>query len=82
MPGAGGGENWERLVKGYKLSVTRLLKSENLMDNMVTTVDNTLLHHLNFANIVELVFSRIKKKEVTIWGDGCVNSVVESLHNV
>ena len=37
-----GGEN-KRLLKGYKLSSVRQMKSEDLIYNIVTTVDNTVL---------------------------------------
>ena len=39
----GGGT--ERSVKGYKLSAIRRIRSEDLMYNMVTIVDNTILYN-------------------------------------
>lgn len=36
--GLGGGENRERLVKGYKLPAVRLIRSKDLMSSMVTIV--------------------------------------------
>ena len=42
LPGGEGGGNRRRLAKGYKLSGVRWIKSEDLMYNMVTVVDNTV----------------------------------------
>ena len=39
------GRSKERLVKGYKLSVIRQIRSEDLMYNMVTIADNTVLYN-------------------------------------
>lgn len=33
----------ERLIKGYKLLVIKWIKSEGLMHNMVTIVNNTII---------------------------------------
>ena len=35
--------NEKRLVKGYKLSVTRRIRSEDLMDIVVTVGDNCII---------------------------------------
>lgn len=35
----------ERLAKGWQAAVIRLTKSGNLMYNMVTTADNTVLYN-------------------------------------
>ena len=43
---AGGGK-YKVLIKGYKLSVIRWIKFEDLMYNMVTTADNTILYNWN-----------------------------------
>ena len=37
------GENRERLVKWYELSVIRRIRSEDLMHNLLTMVDDTVL---------------------------------------
>lgn len=45
-----GGWGWgtrEKLVKGYTLSAIRRIKSEELMLNMVTTVNNTVFNNNN-----------------------------------
>lgn len=42
MVRGGIGENKARLVKGYKLSLIRLIRSENLIYNMITIFDNTV----------------------------------------
>lgn len=42
--GLEGEENRKRLVKGHKLSVIRRIRFEDLMYNMVTVVDNTVLY--------------------------------------
>lgn len=39
--------NRERLVKGYRLSVIRQIRSEELVDNMVAIVDKTVLYNQN-----------------------------------
>ena len=39
----GGRINKEKVVKEYKLSLIRRIRSEDLLCNVVTTVDNTLL---------------------------------------
>ena len=41
------GRNTEKFIKGYKLSATRWIKSQDLMYNTVTTVDNTKLNNWN-----------------------------------
>lgn len=41
--GLGGRGNKVRLVKEYKLSTVRQMKSEDLLCNMMTAVDNTVL---------------------------------------
>ena len=43
--GWGGGGNRERLVKGQKLPLLRQITFEDLMYNMVITVDNTVLYN-------------------------------------
>ena len=43
--GWGGGGNRERLAKGYKLLFLRQINCEDLMYNMVITVDNTVLYN-------------------------------------
>ena len=48
LPGVGGEGNRERLVKRYKLPFIRRIKSEDLMYNTVTILDNTVLYNLNF----------------------------------
>ena len=40
-----GGRNRERLVKRYKLPVTRRIRSEDLTYNMMIIVDNTVLYN-------------------------------------
>ena len=45
--GRGVGWNRERLVKGCKLSVVRWIKSEDLMYDMVTIADDTVLYNRN-----------------------------------
>lgn len=40
-----GGENKERLVKESKLSTIRQVRSEDLMYNVVTLVDSTVLYN-------------------------------------
>ena len=50
------------LVNGYRLSAIRLMKSEDIMLNMVTVVDNTVIS-VNFAKILELKYSHSKKDE-------------------
>lgn len=37
--------NRGRLVKGYRLSVIREIRSEDLLDNMVAIVDKTVLYN-------------------------------------
>ena len=44
LPWAGGWGNGEIFVKEYKLPVTRLTKSGDLMYSMVIIVNNTVLH--------------------------------------
>ena len=56
LPGAGGGRNRKRLVKGYKLLLVRGTTSEDLMHDMVTIVDNTVLYNWNLLT-VELQYS-------------------------
>ena len=41
------GEQRERLMKGYELSAIRRIRPQDLMQNIVTVVDNTVLPHLN-----------------------------------
>ena len=43
LPGGRGNE--DMLVRGYKLPVIRGISSGDLMYNMVTVVDNTVLHN-------------------------------------
>lgn len=43
--GAAGVGRRERLVKGYTFSAMRRISSEDLMDNMVTTVDTAVLYN-------------------------------------
>ena len=43
--GGGGEENRERLVEESKLSTIRQVRSEDLMYNMVTLVDSTVLYN-------------------------------------
>ena len=40
----------ERLAKGWKVSVIRLTKAGNLMYNIVTTADNTVLYNKHNCN--------------------------------
>ena len=44
MPEAGWWEKWEILVKVHKLLAVRLINSKNLMYNMVTMFNNTVLY--------------------------------------
>lgn len=69
MVGSGG--NGERLPKGYKLLVTTQVGSEDLIYNMVTIFDNSVLYNWNLVR-VKLNSSHQKKKANT-WGDICVN---------
>lgn len=64
LPGAGGGALRERLVKGYKW-----IRSEDLIYNVVTIVDNTILHNWNLMR-VRLKCSHQEKKKMNMWGDG------------
>ena len=41
----GAGGNRERWVKGFKLSAVRGIRSEDVMYDMVTVVDNTVLQN-------------------------------------
>lgn len=41
------GRNSEMLVKGYTVSVIRLFRPKDLIYNIVTIVDNTLLYNWN-----------------------------------
>ena len=49
LPGLGDGD-MERLVKRYKLSTTSWIRFEDLMYNMVTIVDNTVLYNWNLLS--------------------------------
>ena len=42
--GWGGGGNGEMFVRGYKVAVNRKNKSRDLMLNIITTVNNTVLN--------------------------------------
>lgn len=45
------GENGKMLVKGYKLSVTRGIGSEELMYSMVILVNDTALYTWNLLSV-------------------------------
>ena len=66
-----GWKQWEVLVKGHKLLVIRWISSGDLMVSMVTIVNNTVLHTWHYLR--KQMFSPLKKKKVTMWGNRGVN---------
>lgn len=61
--------NKSRKSAEYK---SNIYKSENLMCNMVTIFDNTVLHNWNFLR-VDLKGSHTQK--INMWCDECVNEL-------
>ena len=47
LPGSGVWGNRERLLNGYKLSAVRRIRSEKLMQNMVTIVNVSVLNRFS-----------------------------------
>ena len=65
LSGVGVG-NMESLVKGYKLSVIRWVRSEDPMYNMVTIVENTVLYNQNLLkeeSVSEIDLKRERERE-------------------
>ena len=48
LPEDEAGVHRQKLVKGFKISVRRVVNSEELLYNMVTIVDDTSLHNWDF----------------------------------
>ena len=63
--------NRERLVRGHELSVIKWIRSEDLMDNLVTVVDDIVLYWYNWNLLrVELKCSHQKKVGKKDFPDG------------
>ena len=63
----------DMLVRGYKLSIIRWVKSEDLMDSLVTIINNMVLYTWNLLKVDLKCSHHIHIKELTMWGDGYVN---------
>ena len=69
----------ERWVKEYKCSAIRWISSEDLMENMATVVDNTvlfnwnLLEHLKVFTKGEEKKKKKRERQRTMWGNGYDN---------
>ena len=61
--GLGSGEKREKLVKAYKLSAIRWIKSEDLMYNMMTVVDNIVLYDWSTEDVLIPLVPKKKRGE-------------------
>ena len=75
LPEDEGGVHREKLVKGFKVSVRRLVNSEDLLYNMVIIVDDTLLHNCDFFKRVKLKYSHMHSRKRSTWGNGYNNEL-------
>ena len=76
---------WEMLVKVHKLPAIRLINSKNLMYNMVTIINNTVLYIWKLRKLeicgnhivshLKCDYNNNKKKLVMTWGDGDVSKL-------
>ena len=74
MPGVGRGV--EEVVKGYEISVIRLIISEGLMYNMMNIVNNTVPCTYKLLRDLKS-FHHKKKKIVTMCSNGCLTNLFQ-----